>query len=72
VRPDIPRQPKKANPNAELGSSFNDFEYHLRTNTIGPIITAQKLLATEIPIRTIVFISSDSGSATSFRDFEDG
>jgi NAD(P)-dependent dehydrogenase (short-subunit alcohol dehydrogenase family) len=53
-------------------SSFADFDYHLRTNTIGPIITAQKLLATQIPIRTIVFMSSDSGSATNFRDFEDG
>ena len=54
------------------GSSFSDFDYHLRTNTIGPIITAQKLLATHLPIQTIVFISSDSGSATNFREFEDG
>lgn len=45
---------------------------HLQTNTVGPLITAQKLLATGIPIGLIVFISSDSGSASSFNDFEDG
>ncbi|QIW97782.1 hypothetical protein AMS68_003300 [Peltaster fructicola] len=45
---------------------------HLQTNTIGPIITAQKLLATGIKIGLIVFISSDSGSASRFNDFEDG
>lgn len=42
------------------------------TNAIGPIITAQKLLQTRIPIGTITFMSSDSGSAGSFRSFEDG
>ena len=44
----------------------------MRTNTIGPILVAQKLLQIPIPIGTIVFMSSDSGSATSFRAFEDG
>lgn len=53
-------------------SSFNDFADHLHTNTIGPILVAQKILASRIPIGTIVFISSDSGSALDFRAFEDG
>jgi NAD(P)-dependent dehydrogenase (short-subunit alcohol dehydrogenase family) len=52
--------------------SYSNFAHHLHTNTIGPIITAQRLLATGLPIGTIVFMSSDSGSALSFRDFEDG
>ena len=56
----------------DLTSSFNLFADHLKTNTIGPIITAQKLLDTRIPIRSIVFMSSDSGSMTDFRHFEDG
>jgi hypothetical protein len=64
--------PKAVSPNTRWRSSFADFEYHLRTNAIGPIITAQKLLTTQIPIDIIVFMSSDSGSATNFRDFEDG
>jgi len=59
-------------PNRATEISFSDFEYHLRTNTVGPILTAQKLLAAGFAIKTIVFISSDSGSATNFRDFEDG
>ncbi len=42
------------------------------TNTIGPIITAQQLLKTSIPIGTVIFMSSDSGSAAEFRSFEDG
>jgi len=53
-------------------SSFDEFAFHLHTNTIGPIITAQKLLQTHIPIGTIVFMSSDSGSTTNFRETEDG
>jgi NAD(P)-dependent dehydrogenase (short-subunit alcohol dehydrogenase family) len=53
-------------------SSFDEFAFHLHTNTIGPIITAQKLLQTPIPIGTIVFMSSDSGSAGQFREMEDG
>ena len=52
--------------------SYSDFAHHLHTNTIGPIITAQRLLTTGLPIGTIIFMSSDSGSALSFRDFEDG
>lgn len=59
-------------PNRATEISFQDFAFHLHTNTIGPIITAQHILATGIPIGTIVFMSSDSGSAANFRDFEDG
>lgn len=53
-------------------SSFGDFSHHVTTNTIGPIVTAQKLLSANIAIGTVVFMSSDSGSAINFRDFEDG
>ena len=52
--------------------SFDEFAFHLHTNTIGPIIVAQKLLQTYIPIGTIVFMSSDSGSQGDFREHEDG
>jgi NAD(P)-dependent dehydrogenase (short-subunit alcohol dehydrogenase family) len=52
--------------------SFDEFAFHLHTNTIGPIITAQKLLQTNIPIGTITFMSSDSGSQGNFREMEDG
>lgn len=52
--------------------NFEEFAFHLHTNTIGPIITAQKLLQTNIPIGTIVFMSSDSGSTQNFREMEDG
>lgn len=52
--------------------SFRDFSFHLHTNTIGPVICAQKLLKSGIKIGTIVFISSDSGSAQCFREMEDG
>lgn len=58
--------------------SYNDFALHLHTNTIGPIICAQKLLtihahtSNPTPPSKIIFISSDSGSTTAFRDFEDG
>lgn len=52
--------------------SFEEFAFHLHTNTIGPIITAQKLLQSNIPIGTIVFMSSDSGSHGNFREMEDG
>jgi NAD(P)-dependent dehydrogenase (short-subunit alcohol dehydrogenase family) len=55
-----------------LYSSFDEFAFHLHTNTIGPIITANRLLATTIPIGTIVFMSSDSGSQGNFREMEDG
>jgi NAD(P)-dependent dehydrogenase (short-subunit alcohol dehydrogenase family) len=53
-------------------SSFDEFAFHLHTNTIGPIITANRLLQTNIPIGTIVFMSSDSGSQGNFREMEDG
>ena len=52
--------------------SFASFEKHLRTNTIGPIIVAQKLLQTHISLGSVIFMSSDSGSAANFRAFEDG
>jgi NAD(P)-dependent dehydrogenase (short-subunit alcohol dehydrogenase family) len=54
-----------------LPSSFADFADHLKTNAIGPTIVAQNLIKTRIPIGSIVFMSSDSGSATEFR-IEDG
>lgn len=54
-------------------SSFDAFDNHLKTNTIGPILVAQKLLMRSgIPVGTIVFMSSDSGSAGKFLAFEDG
>ncbi|RMY51609.1 hypothetical protein D0864_14390 [Hortaea werneckii] len=54
------------------GRSYEDFAFHLHSNTIGPIICAQKLLSSGIGIGAITFISSDSGSAQQFRKFEDG
>lgn len=45
---------------------------HLRINTVGPIITAQKLVRSRIPVGAVSFISSESGSATRFRAHEDG
>ncbi|KAG9832368.1 NAD(P)-binding protein, partial [Aureobasidium melanogenum] len=59
-------------PNRATEFSFDEFAFHLHTNTIGPIITAQRLLQTMIPIGTIVFMSSDSGSAQRFLEMEDG
>ncbi|CAI7575665.1 hypothetical protein N7533_010762 [Penicillium manginii] len=61
-------------PNRATEISFSDFALHLHTNTIGPILCAQKLvnLDPESPPSKVVFISSDSGSATIFRDDEDG
>ena len=44
----------------------------MRTNTIGPVVIANKLLAAGLSIGTLVFMSSDSGSAAEFREFEDG
>ncbi|GAB7360449.1 hypothetical protein MBLNU230_g8403t1 [Neophaeotheca triangularis] len=52
--------------------TFDAFAFHLHTNTIGPIITAQRLLASRIPLGSIIFMSSDSGSALNFREHEDG
>lgn len=59
-------------PNRVTEITFDDFADHLHTNTIGPILVAQKLLATHMSIGSIVFMSSDSGSALNFRAFEDG
>ncbi|KAI0109698.1 NAD(P)-binding protein [Nemania sp. FL0031] len=61
-------------PNRSTEISFLDFALHLHTNTIGPIICAQKLLNLDLdsPPSKIVFISSDSGSTSRFLDFEDG
>ncbi|OJD18690.1 hypothetical protein AJ78_01305 [Emergomyces pasteurianus Ep9510] len=50
-----------------------DASDHLHTNTVGPIIVAQKLLRlTNVSFGTIAFMSSDSGSTQRFLDFEDG
>ena len=59
-------------PNRATGESFDGFTRHLTTNTVGPIICAQRLLKSGIPIGTIVFMSSDSGSQQAFRHMEDG
>ncbi|KAF2724117.1 NAD(P)-binding protein [Polychaeton citri CBS 116435] len=59
-------------PNRATEISYEDFAFHLHTNTIGPIICAQRVLKAGIPVESITFVSSDSGSAASFRDFEDG
>ncbi|KAJ5664960.1 uncharacterized protein N7477_007408 [Penicillium maclennaniae] len=61
-------------PNRATEISFSDFALHLHTNTIGPIICAQKLikLNPDHPPSKAVFISSDSGSTASFRSHEDG
>jgi len=54
--------------------SFSDFALHLHTNTIGPILVAQKILniSSAAPPAKMIFISSDSGSTAEFRDHEDG
>ncbi|KAI7463527.1 NAD(P)-binding protein [Hortaea werneckii] len=59
-------------PNRASEVSYGDFAFHLHSNTIGPIICAQKLISAGIDIGAITFISSDSGSAQHFRPFEDG
>ncbi|RMY11420.1 hypothetical protein D0867_08084 [Hortaea werneckii] len=59
-------------PNRASEVSYEDFAFHLHSNTIGPIICAQKLLSAGIDIGAITFISSDSGSAQQFHEFEDG
>jgi hypothetical protein len=53
--------------------TFDHFANHIHTNTIGPIIVAQKLLRlSNVAIGTVAFMSSDSGSTTRFLAFEDG
>ncbi|KAL6915566.1 hypothetical protein ACHAPO_010867 [Fusarium lateritium] len=61
-------------PNRATELTFQDFAHHLTTNTIGPIICAQKLinLDPESPPSKVIFISSDSGSTTNFLGHEDG
>ena len=59
-------------PSRATEASFEVFERHMRTNCIGPIITAQKLLNSQIKVGTIVFMSSDSGSTQNFLAHEDG
>ncbi|KAH9819328.1 NAD(P)-binding protein [Teratosphaeria destructans] len=59
-------------PNRASEVSYDDLAFHMHTNTIGPIITAQCLLAAKIPIGTLTFISSDSGSTGRFLENEDG
>lgn len=59
-------------PNRATEMSYENFAFHLQTNTVGPIICAQRLLKADLHINTLVFISSDSGSVTNFREMEDG
>ncbi|KAK7905350.1 hypothetical protein LTR67_000071 [Exophiala xenobiotica] len=61
-------------PNRATEISFSDFALHLHTNAIGPIIAAQRLLniSSDDPPSKVIFISSDSGSTTEFREHEDG
>ncbi|KAK5112019.1 hypothetical protein LTR62_004553 [Meristemomyces frigidus] len=59
-------------PNRATEISCDDFAFHLHSNTIGPIICAQRLLQSNLTIGSITFISSDSGSVTQFNAFEDG
>ncbi|RAK89369.1 short-chain dehydrogenase [Aspergillus costaricaensis CBS 115574] len=61
-------------PNRATEISFQSFTHHLQTNTIGPIIVAQRMLSIDptTPLEKIIFISSDSGSASQFRSHEDG
>ncbi|PQE28921.1 hypothetical protein CJF30_00003941 [Rutstroemia sp. NJR-2017a BBW] len=61
-------------PNGVLGSSNQSWHHHFQTNTFGPLLAANHLLSVSNPkisISTIVFISSDSGSAGDFRSYED-
>jgi NAD(P)-dependent dehydrogenase (short-subunit alcohol dehydrogenase family) len=59
-------------PNRATELSFDNFAFHMNTNTIGPIICAQNLLSSGIRINSITFISSDSASLERFREMEDG
>ncbi|RKL31141.1 hypothetical protein BFJ72_g11158 [Fusarium proliferatum] len=61
-------------PNRATELSYDNFKFHMETNTIGPIICAQKLvnLNPESPPSKLIFISSDSGSTTNFLAYEDG
>ncbi|KAK6404396.1 hypothetical protein LTR95_018865, partial [Oleoguttula sp. CCFEE 5521] len=60
-------------PNRATEMSYADFQFHLQTNTIGPILSASSLLRNlKTPPKTLTFISSDSGSVQRFRPEEDG
>ncbi|KAK3669424.1 hypothetical protein LTR78_010684 [Recurvomyces mirabilis] len=59
-------------PNRATEISYDDFAFHLHSNTIGPVICAQRLLQTKVSIGSITFISSDSASGTQFNSYEDG
>ncbi|KAF7189726.1 putative oxidoreductase [Pseudocercospora fuligena] len=59
-------------PNRATEISYADFAFHLHTNTIGPIICAQRILQSSIAVGTVAFISSHSGSTQAFRPEEDG
>ncbi|TVY24375.1 putative oxidoreductase [Lachnellula hyalina] len=59
-------------PNRISDVSFTSFTHHLTTNTIGPLQTASTLLSLPLHIKTLIFISSDSGSAQAFLSHEDG
>ncbi|KAL4935829.1 hypothetical protein BDV06DRAFT_228461 [Aspergillus oleicola] len=60
-------------PNRATEMTFDHFAHHLLTNTVGPIIVAQKLLQlADVSVGTIAFMSSDSGSTQQFLSIEDG
>lgn len=59
-------------PNRATELSYHEFALHMQTNCIGPILCAQRVLKAPVSVGTIVFISSDSGSAQAFRPEEDG
>ncbi|KAG9235142.1 short-chain dehydrogenase [Amylocarpus encephaloides] len=49
------------------------FSHHLQINALGPLQAASLLLANPLlTLRTLVFVSSDSGSASQFLSHEDG
>jgi NAD(P)-dependent dehydrogenase (short-subunit alcohol dehydrogenase family) len=69
-KPTIPL--RQDSPDQRHSSSYTSLLHHLQTDTIGPIILAQRLLSSPISVSKIVFISSDSGSAQRFLSHEDG
>ncbi|KAG2414131.1 hypothetical protein HFD88_003322 [Aspergillus terreus] len=60
-------------PNRALEMTFDEYAHHLLTDTVGPIIVAQKLQQlADVAIGTVAFMSNDSGSTQRFLTFEDG
>ncbi|SMR52336.1 unnamed protein product [Zymoseptoria tritici ST99CH_1E4] len=59
-------------PNRATEVTYTSLLHHLRTNTIGPTILSARLLSSPIPLHKLIFISSDSSSATRFLSHEDG